>query len=94
MDWEVLRQMENIRLNLQHRYTVTVNQVIVPTETRSDDLNITNRYHWIRGFFVSDKPWSRKSWKQPQSMEYRMNYEINHAVERGYQWKGYLVYKQ
>jgi len=35
MDREVLRQMENIRLNLQYRYTVTVNQVIVPTETHT-----------------------------------------------------------
>ena len=30
-----LRQMEHIRHNLQHRYSVTVNQVIVPTEKRS-----------------------------------------------------------
>ena len=30
-----LRQMEHIRRNLQHRYSVTVNQVIDPTANRS-----------------------------------------------------------
>ena len=30
-----LQQMEHIRRHLQHRYSATVNQVIVPTEKRS-----------------------------------------------------------
>jgi hypothetical protein len=54
----------------------------------------TNRHPWFSSFFVSSNPLSRKSWEEPQVLEYRIHWEINHSVERGYLWMGCLVYKQ
>jgi len=93
-DWtgKCLRQMVHIRGNLQHRYSVTVNQIIVPIEKRSKWWLQFSQYIGTFGsgdFFVSRNPWSRKSWQESQALEYRINREINHVVERGHLWMGY-----
>jgi len=48
---------------LRHRYSITVNHVIVATvKFRSDDFNLTKRNLWFSGFRVRSNPISRKSW--------------------------------
>jgi hypothetical protein len=70
-----LRQVEHIRDHLWHRYSITVNQVMVST-VKSDDFNLTKRNPWFSSFLVSSSPLSRKSWYEPQAVECRINWEI------------------
>ena len=49
--------------------TVTIN-------FRSDDFNLTNRNPWFSSFLVSTYPLSRKSWYEPQTLEYRINWKM------------------
>jgi len=51
------------------------------------------RNPWFSRLFVSSNPLSRKSWQEPQAVEYRINWEINHTVESGYLWMWCPVYK-
>jgi hypothetical protein len=59
-----LRQVEHIRGHLWHRYSVTVNQVMMATVKHQewDDFNLTNKKSWLSSFLVSSSPLSRKSW--------------------------------
>jgi hypothetical protein len=72
-----LRQVEHIRLHLWHIYSIAVNQVLVATvKFRSDDFNWTKRNSWFSSFLVSTNPPSRKFWYVPQTLEYRINWEM------------------
>ena len=46
------------------------------SDRKSDDLNFTNRNSWFSRFFVSSNPQSRKSGYEPQTLEYRIHWEI------------------
>jgi hypothetical protein len=82
-----LPQVEHIHSHLWHRYSITVNQVMVATVKLSRwwlHLNQeeplvqqrTKRNPWFIGFLVSSNPLSRKSWQEPQALNYRINWEI------------------
>jgi hypothetical protein len=66
-----LRQVEDIRGHLWHRYSIAINQVM-----EADDFNLTNRNLWFSRFLVCSNPLSRKSWQEPQALEYRIRWEI------------------
>jgi hypothetical protein len=54
-----LRQVEHIHGHLwcQHRYSITVNQVVMATvKLWSDDFNLTKRNPWFSSFLVSSNP--------------------------------------
>ena len=66
-EWEQmwLWQTEHFRGHLWHRYSVTVNQVMVATinlHFRSDHLNFTIMNLWFSSFIVSSNPISIISW--------------------------------
>ena len=42
----------------------------------SDDFNINTTNHWFSSFLVSSKLISRKSWWEPQGLEYWINWKI------------------
>ena len=42
----------------------------------SDDFNLTNRNPWFSSFLVSSNPLLRRSWQEPQALDYRINWEI------------------
>jgi hypothetical protein len=49
------------RGNLWHRYSITVNQVIMATVNfRSDDFNLTKRNPWFSNFLVSSNPFIKE----------------------------------
>ena len=56
-----LRQTEHICGHLWHRYSVTVNQVMVVTVNfQNDDFNITSMNSWFNSLLVNSNPLSRK----------------------------------
>ena len=56
-----LRPPKNISGHLWHRYSVTVNQVMVATvKLSSNDFNLTTRNPWFSSFLVSSNPLWRK----------------------------------
>ena len=88
-----LRYVQHIRDTLRQRYSVMVKQVIVAT-VRLSRWCWTNIYPWFSSFLDSSNPLSRKYWQEPQALEYRINWEISHAVERGHLGLSCPVYKQ
>ena len=45
--------------------------------SHSDDFNLTKRNPWFSSLLVSSKPISSKSWREPQALKYRINWDIH-----------------
>jgi hypothetical protein len=45
-------------------------------DSESADFNLTNWKPWFSSFLVSSNPLSKKSWYEPQALEYSINWEI------------------
>jgi hypothetical protein len=58
-----LHQVEHIRCHLRHRYSRMVNKVMVETVKFSK-------------WWFQRNPLSRKSWEEPQALEYHINWDI------------------
>jgi hypothetical protein len=70
---EWLRQTEHIRGHLWHRYSIAVNQVMVATAYNFEVKvfnNLTTSNPWFSSFLFSSNPLSRKSWQEPQPLEF------------------------
>jgi len=76
-EWErtgkCLRQVEHIFGHLWQRYSIEVNQVMVAiVKLTKWWLQLANGSLWFSRFLVNSNPLSRKSWKEPQDLEYRI----------------------
>jgi len=73
-----LGQVEHICGHLWHRYSITINQVMVATvKFRSFDFNFTKMNPCFSSFLVGNNPLSWISWYEPQALEYRIIWDIN-----------------
>jgi hypothetical protein len=69
-------------MNIGEILSIKVKQVIVST-VKLSKWCWTIRHPWFSSFLDSSNPLSMKSWQEPQALEYRINWEINHTLNQG-----------
>ena len=72
----ILRQTEHIRDHLWPAYSVTVNHVLVSTVKLSKWWFQLNLLEPLVQYLPWNNTLSKKSWHEPQALEYRINWEI------------------
>ena len=86
-----LRQVKHTHGHLWHKYSITVNQVMVVTVQLSKwwHFNLTNRNPSFSSVVVSSNPLSRTYWYEPQALQQRDIYSICRCCWNvaTYKWK-------